>query len=102
MLNYNNSTEFLRVFNRNNLSDITSLELLITGKPVIKCSVISITPRYIYFNPKQLGILQTGNYEYILTTIDSIEIDRGILNIQVSNKSLIQTENKIINYGTKQ
>ena len=101
MLNYNNSTEYLRIFNRQSLEKIDKLTISIEGKRILKCNVISITPRYIYFNCKDLGINQTGRYEYTLLANDEVEIDRGIINLDFSTK-LITTNNNIINYGTKQ
>lgn len=101
MLNYNNSTKSIKVFNRNGVDKLDKLTFSIEGRRILKCDVISITPRYIYFSCKDIGILQTGRYEYQLLANDSIEIDRGILNLDFSTK-LITPNNNIINYGTKQ
>ena len=101
MLNYHNSTEYLRIFNRTKIEKIDKLTITIEGKRYIDCKVISITPRYIYFNCDQIKINQTGRYEYILIANDSIEIDKGIINLDFSTKTLT-THNNIINYGTKQ
>lgn len=101
MLNYNNSTEYLKIFNRNKLEKIDKLTFCIEGKKYIDCKVISITPRYIYFDCDQLKINQTGRYEYILITNEGIEVDKGIINLDFPVKTLTTTNN-IINYGTKQ
>ena len=101
MLNYNNSTEFLKIFNRFNLEQIKKLSIIIDNKRFLECKVISISPRYIYFSCKDLKINQTGKYEYTLLVDETTEIDRGMINLDFSVK-LTQNTNNIINYGTKQ
>lgn len=100
MLNYNNSTQFIRIFNRYKLLSIDNLSISIEGRRVLECKVISISPRYIYFDIKDIKILQTGRVEYSLIADNSI-IDRGIINLDFSTK-ILTSSNEIINYGPRQ
>lgn len=82
MLNYGVNYQNLRIINRNRLEIIDNLSILI-NKQTFECSITEITPKYIYFDIDNIGLIQpnkTTKYEYILTADETI-IDKGYIQI---------------------